>query len=215
MNLWNLSYWQSGEYQVIEEHLSDLKKQKVLVNPTKPFKALKETTYEQCKVAIFGQDPYPNPAHATGIAFDLPADLHASDYPPTFRNLITEYKNDLHYPEPTTGSLLPWCRQGVLLWNSVPTCTAYSSLSHAHWVEYVQLNQEILKVLSDKEDVVFVFLGGIAKQNLQYVKEGKKILSYSHPSPRGSLNSKTPFLGSRMFTNINALLKEPIDWKLP
>jgi uracil-DNA glycosylase len=221
MNWRELKFFETGEWDVIKEHLDDLKAKRIAICPQRAnlFRAFKECPYEQTKVIICGQDPYPNPAHATGLAFDIPADIPRAKWPPTLVNLLTEYQNDLHYPEPTTGSLVDWCKRGVLLWNTTPSCTAWRSLSHADWTEYTYLNRDILGALSEKGNVIFVFLGNRARELTKYVSDDRAtILCASHPSPRGSLNSRTPFLGSRIFSKINGTLRDrglaPIDWRL-
>lgn len=217
MKLWDLKFWETGEYQVIREHLDDLRKQGTMICPQRKeiTRALRETPFETCKVAIFGQDPYPNPAHAMGVSFSIPDSISRNDWPPTLVNVFKEYMSDLHYPEPRRGNLLPWTKQGVLLWNVIPSCTAYRSLSH-DWPEWEFLNVEIIEKLSQKDEAVFVFLGGVARRYAHLVDRSKHtVCEYSHPSPRANLSSKTPFLGSRMFSTINSHLKTPIDWKLP
>lgn len=217
--IWNLNWFNTGEYQVIEERLADLKKLGITTCPLdrrNDLRALKETSYDNCKVVIFGQDPYPNPSHATGIAFDIPSSITKDKFPPTLKNIFKEYCDDLHYPEPTTGTLLPWCEQGVLLYNIIPTCTAYRSMSHSNWWEYQELTKEIIDKLNSKEEVVFVFLGSRSREFLHKVDSKHKVLTYSHPSPLGVVGKKSNnFLGSRMFTTINSLLSKPIDWRLP
>lgn len=215
MNYWNLNYWNSGEYQVVQEHYDDFRKKNVMINPVRKdvFRALKEIPYDKVRVAIFGQDPYPNPAHSTGTAFSIPDRVQRGDYPPTLVNILKEYKDDLHYPEPQNGSLSTWSDRGVLLWNVIPSCTAYHSLSH-DWPEWEELNKEIVEKLNAKPDVLFAFLGGIARRYLHLV-DPNRAFSFSHPSPRANLSSKTPFLGSRIFSKINSRLKDPIDWRLP
>lgn len=217
INSWGLKYWETGEYQVIEEKVEDIQKSGLQISPLKLSMVklpLKETPYERVSVAIFGQDPYPNPEHSTGIAFSVPEGIKV--LPPTLKNIFTEYQNDLHYPEPSSGSLLKWCHEGVLLWNVIPTCTAYKSLSHVEWTEWHYLTQEIIRRLAEKE-CLMVFLGGIAKGFAP--ADCHACLYYSHPSPRGALSGRTPFLGSRIFTTINVELAkkgvEKIDWRLP
>lgn len=39
------------------------------IAPTDPFRALRLVSPESAKVVIFGQDPYPRPGHADGLAF--------------------------------------------------------------------------------------------------------------------------------------------------
>lgn len=223
MNDWNLNFWKTGEYQAIAERIDDIRKSGLQVCPLhkdmikRPFK---ETSYASLKVALIGQDPYPNPMHATGLAFDLPPDLGGS-LPPTYRNLIKEYCDDLHYPQPKSLSLRPWAERGVFLWNTIPTCTAYKSLSHVEWGEYDELTKELRTRLQEAGALV-VTLGATARQKfIPSHSDGVPSynhLHFSHPSPRASLVARSPFLGGRMFSTINAKLvqlgKEPIDWRL-
>ncbi len=217
-----LDFFKSGEWQVIEERLQDLKVLGRVVNPEKKnlFRALKETPFEKVKVVILGQDPYPSPEDACGIAFSSPA----KRIPPTLDQIFKEYCSDLHYPRPTSGDLTPWCKEGVLLWNVIPTCEAYKSLSHyvdGSWDEWSLLTEEILDELSKETSTIFVAFGSIPRKYMdKYVQDEDSVKLYvSHPSPRAGQNSKHPFLGSRIFSTINDKLTDmglsPVNWKLP
>jgi uracil-DNA glycosylase len=132
--------------------------------------------------------------------------------------IFKEYTSDLHYPSPSKGDLMPWCKQGVLLWNVIPSCTRGKSLSH-RWGEWEYLTKEILERLSERS-VVFVALGAVAREHLRYVKRDEcPVVEASHPSPRGNKYGRIPFLGSRIFTTTNAHLcdigEQPVDWRLP
>lgn len=217
---WKLNYWQTGEWQVVNERLKDMEKAGVVFNPSRSslFRALSTTSLGETKVAILGQDPYPDSRYATGLAFSIPAEIGADSFPPTLRTIFDEYTADLGYPTPSHGSLLRWAEQGVLLWNTIPSCQAGKSLSH-DWDEYSYLTKEIVQKLSEK-GIVFAFLGAIAKRYLEEVDLTKnEVILTSHPSPRGIKFSKTPFEGSRLFSTINDKLISqgltPIDWKLP
>src|SRR5256885_3242343 len=135
MNWASLPYWDSGEYQVVLDNLGDLRYDKIPFCPEQRnlFKALRATPYDKVKVAIVGQDPYPNQRHATGIAFSVP--VSCTLYPATLCNIFLEYKSDLHYPDPPSGDLGKWCEEGVLLWNAYPSCLAGQPGSH-HWPEW-------------------------------------------------------------------------------
>lgn len=214
---WNLNFWDTGEWQVIDEHLRDLRKRRVIINPdrTKLFRPLETSSPDQIKVAIFGQDPYPDHDLATGYAFSIPSTIEK--YPSSLKILFDEYVSDLHYNLPATGDLTPWCNQGVLLWNVIPTCTEGHSLSH-DWPEWEFLNREIVDVLAS-HNVVFCFLGAAARRYAKEVPPWLPVIETAHPSPRANISSKTPFKGSRIFTKVNdaliGLKKEPIDWRLP
>lgn len=217
---WNLHYWKSGEWQVVNERLHDMERDHVTYNPTRPnlFRALQLVKQEAVRVVLFGQDPYPDARYSTGVAFSIPEDIEAKDFPPTLSTLLQEYSADTGYPIPSQGDLTEWSKRGVLLWNVIPSCRTGKSLSH-DWDEYSYLTREIITRLSEKGGIVFAFLGTVARRYVEYVDVTKNsVLITSHPSPRGSLNSKVPFTGSKIFTSINDTLvnmgQTPINWEL-
>lgn len=215
----DFDYWNTGEWQVIQEHLDDMEREGHVYCPSRDmlFAAMDAVEFDDVRVAILGQDPYPDPKFATGIAFSIPARLKPP-YPVTLFNIFREYTSDLNYPWPKNGSLTRWCDQGVFLWNVIPTCEERKSLSHEDWLEWAYLTKEIVERLN-KRNVVFVLLGGRARAySIHIDDEISSVIETSHPSPRGQLKSKLPFLGSRIFSRVNDALcelkKEPIDWKL-
>lgn len=237
MDSWKeLKWWKSGECDVIQEKLNamDHAKQTYCPHKLNIFKALEATPYNKVKVCLMGQDPYPNPRYATGLAFSIPPGV--VPFPPTLQEIINEYKSDLELPGPRSGCLEAWANRGVLLWNVIPTCYAWKSLSH-DWPEWETLTQEIVATLS-RRGVVFCALGAKARKYLHpqtEVFEGgfekivyetidpdhNRILEFAHPCPRNKINKdkiKNPFYGSKMFTRINTALgeigHEQIEWKL-
>ncbi len=216
---WKLDYWQSGEWQVCNERLKDMEKSGVTYNPTRTqlFAALRTLSDRDVRVAIIGQDPYPDNRFSTGTAFSIPSKFSRTDFPPTLNTIFKEYVADLGYSFPHTGDLSRWVTQGVLLWNAIPTCQSGRSLSH-DWEEYSFLTKEIIHRLSQR-GVVFAFLGAVAKRYLEYVDlTNSEVILTSHPSPRANRFSRTPFEGSRLFSTINDKLISqgltPINWRL-
>lgn len=206
----DLTWWNSGERQVVEERLDG-----EVYNPGRDrlYAALKYP-YQDIKVCIMGQDPYPQSRFCTGIAFSIPASFRK--YPPTLELIYKELEADLKITR-KNGCLVPWCKQGVLLWNAIPTCLAGVSMSH-DWNEYEYLTREIVSRLAER-GVVFAFLGSVARRYTQYVEtdNGKNVvIETGHPSPRGNMSSRNPFTGSRLFSTINSGLcsigYEPINW---
>lgn len=223
---WPLTYFNSGEWQVVNERLKELEQANRPVcdgySPGRSalFRALQSTPLEEVRCAIIGQDPYPTAVHATGIAFSVPSGVKSEDYPVTLRNILDEYRSDLAYPVPSSGDLSPWTQRGVLLWNAIPSCGYGAPLSH-DWRggEWGLLTQEIVRLLS-KRGTTFALLGQVARRYLNEIDlTNNNVVLTSHPSPRGNIASKTPFRGSRLFSSINDKLvnngAEPIDWKLP
>lgn len=223
INTWeDLKFWTSGEWQVIDERLDDILKAGKTFNPTKEnlFNALDECPFNNCKVMIVGQDPYPSANHAMGLAFSVPKAVQV--LPPTLRIIFDEYEADLHYPRPMTGDLTDWAHKGVLLWNAVPSCLSGHSSSH-NWPEWKLLTLELIKELRGK-GIVFVFIGNRARAfaTMVHGETNCRVIEVGHPSPMASLNVKNPpknlFKGSRIFSRINAALNElnydPIEWSL-
>lgn len=221
---WELDFFQSGEWQVCDERLKDLEKVYRPIglegyNPgrTRLFNSLRATPENEVRVAIIGQDPYPDRNHATGLPFSVPDSIGVADWPPTLRNILNEYAKDLGRPLPSSGSLERWSQRGVLLWNTFPSCGTNQSLSH-NWDEWTYLTREILRRLA-KKGIVFAFLGQVARRNIDCIPDtSNHIVCTSHPSPRGSHIGRNPFIGSRLFSTINDKLNDlalpPIDWTL-
>lgn len=214
----DMKFWQSGEWQVIQENLDDLDKKKKRYNPARHlmFAALDATPLKDTRVMIMGQDPYPSHELCTGLAFSIPKGVEK--FPPTLENIFKEYQSDLGLPPPSHGNLEYWASQGVLLWNSVPSCDDGKPGSHSHWPEWDYLTKEIVELLSEK-GIVFVLLGAWARKYKQFIEEdGSYVIETSHPSPLGVRAKNNPFFGSRIFSRTNDYLNQlklgPIDWRL-
>lgn len=214
-----LNYWKLGDFQWVLQQLNDKLKAGHMICPGKDniFRSLQMVPFDNVRVVIMGQDPFPDPKYPTGMAFDVDASVPLHNLPPTLKTIFNEYVDDLHYPYPKTGSLIEWCYEGVLLLNALPTCDAWKSKSH-DWPAWHLMTQEIVEKLSARGQTVFVFLGGVARRFTRYVEPGEDVLEYSHPSPRASDSAHHPFLGSRMFSTVNARLvaqgQQPINWRL-
>lgn len=215
-----LDYWNSGEWQVVDERLKDLKKKGIFFNPEKEslFRALELCPLEKTRVIIIGQDPYPQSRFATGVAFSVP--VTCNEWPPTLQALLQEYQDDLHYPPPKSGNLDLWSSNGVLMWNAIPSCETGKSKSH-DWSEWMFLTKEIITRLAEREATVFAFIGSRAREYIKFLPEEdrKDAICTAHPSPKaiGNRNYKA-FSGCRLFTRLNGKLTEqglsPINWRL-
>src|SRR3981081_1739488 len=62
--------------------------------------------FDDVRVLIVGQDPYPTPGHAIGLSFSVAPDVRP--IPGSLRNIYREYCEDLDYPKPSNGDLSPW-----------------------------------------------------------------------------------------------------------
>ena len=127
---------------------------------------------------------------------------------------------------PSSGDLLPWAKQGVLLLNSSLSVEAGKPNSHAKLGWSIVTRDILAACYPLPQPVVFLVWGGFARNavvGLISTATGEKLELYSsHPSPLGATkgNAEIPaFIGSRPFSKANEFLTKhgaaPIDWRLP
>ena len=178
------------------------------------FNALNSTPFDQVKVVILGQDPYPTPGHAHGLAFSVQPEV--KPIPKSLINIYQELKDDLGMDNGDCGHLQHWAEQGVLLLNPILTVEAGKSLSHQGrgWEPFTDA---ILKAINEqKEHVVFILWGAKAQQKAKFIDARKHLIIKSpHPSP---LSAYRGFFGSKPFSRTNTYLQahgiKPIDWQV-
>ncbi len=177
--------------------------------PENVFRALR-FPLNQTRVVIFGQDPYPNPNHAMGLAFSVPPTVRP--LPGSLVNIFRELHDDIGVEIPPNGDLSPWSARGVLLLNRILTAPQGESAGHSN-LGWESITNEIARILGER-DVVGIFWGNYAKQLLNYFSRENSIQSV-HPSP---LSANRGFFGSKPFSKTNQLLalrsKQAIDWSL-
>lgn len=177
------------------------------------FNALKLTPYSKVKVVILGQDPYHGTGEAHGLSFSVKDDIKK---PHSLKNIFKELHDDLGYPEPKSGNLEKWAKEGVLLLNSVLTVEKDKAASHKD-LGWEILTDHIIKLLNMKETpIVFILWGNFAKKKKVYITNKKHLIIESpHPSP---FSAYTGFFGSKPFSKTNNFLIknniEPIDFNL-
>ena len=184
----------------------------VLPAPDRVLRALR-TPLEDVRVLVVGQDPYPTPGHAMGLAFSVEPDVRP--LPPTLRNVLRELVADTGAPAPSTGDLSPWSRRGVLLLNRVLTVRAGESGSHRR-LGWEQVTDQVVRALAARGGPLVSVLWGRDAQSVAPLLAGTAVVTGVHPSP---LSASRGFTGSRPFSAVDALLAAqgaaPVDWALP
>jgi len=187
------------------------------------------------RVVILGQDPYPNRAHAHGLAFSVPRSV--SPLPPSLRNIIAaldaqglicangsdagEIKligargGTPHATPPITqrsarcGNLEAWCAQGVILLNSA--LTTIEGKPGAHVAEWASFTQKIVRALSTEFPGTIFFLFGASAHKLKSsIARASSSLEWCHPSPLCASNRDTAnpnhFIHCNLFVLANNIL---------
>ena len=182
------------------------------------FKAFDLTPLTNVRVVIIGQNPYPQTnlhtglPRAQGLSFSVSKD---DDIPSSLRNIFTELKSKScipDYPDPMSGDLTGWARQGVFLLNSCLTVRPNQPESHGQvWMPIIR---DVLQAIAEANPTAIYLLWGKPAQSLRkYIGERSIILTAAHPS---GLSARRGFFGSCHFRQVNEILMKrgeaPIDW---
>ena len=168
--------------------------------------------FDEVKVIIVGQDPYPTPGHAMGLSFSTAPGVRP--LPRSLVNIFKEYSSDLGLPMPEDGDLTPWSEQGVALFNRVLSVQPGKAGSHRGkgWEE---VTEHALRALAERGKPLVAILWGRDAQNTQKFLGDTACICSPHPSP---LSAARGFFGSKPFSQCNAYLRkegqEEIDWAL-
>ena len=182
--------------------------------PERVFAALEACPPKAARVIILGQDPYPTPGHAHGLAFS--AEPGVSPLPRSLANIYKEMQADLGSCPPN-ADLRFWARQGVLLLNTVLTVPAGAANGHAK-LGWQALTGQVLDLLStDGTPRAYLLWGKPAQKAASRVPgETNLKIETPHPSP---LSAHRGFFGSRPFSRANNWLQTqgltPINWTDP
>lgn len=169
--------------------------------------------FDEVRVLIVGQDPYPTPGHAIGLSFAVAPDVR--QLPGSLENIFRELHTDLGLPRPSNGDLTPWTKQGVLLLNRVLTTAPRRPGAHRGkgWEE---VTEQAIKALAARGKPLVAVLWGRDARNLRPYLDDYPAVESAHPSP---MSADRGFFGSRPFSRANDLLvrqgAEPVDWRLP
>jgi uracil-DNA glycosylase len=177
------------------------------------FNAFKFCPFDEIKVVILGQDPYHQASQAHGLSFSVPEGVAT---PPSLKNVFKELKDDFYMETPSSGCLIPWAQQGVLLLNTILTVRDSQPGSHRNkgWETFT--DNIIGNVNQLDRPIVFLLWGAYARSKKPLLNNPKHlVLEAAHPSPLSCYNG---FFGCKHFSKANRFLIKntltPIDWKL-
>jgi uracil-DNA glycosylase len=169
--------------------------------------------FDEVRVLIVGQDPYPTPGHAVGLSFSVAPEVRP--LPGSLENIFRELQSDLGVPRPSNGDLTPWSHQGVLLLNRALTTAPRKPAAH-RGKGWEDVTEQAIRALAARGRPLVSILWGRDARNLRPLLGGLPVVESSHPSP---MSADRGFFGSRPFSRANDLLArqgtQPVDWRLP
>lgn len=169
--------------------------------------------FNDVRVLIVGQDPYPTPGHPVGLSFSV--DPSVKRLPGSLNNIFREYCDDLGYPKPSNGDLTPWTERGVLLLNRVLTVEPGKPASH-RGKGWEAVTEQAIVALAKRDAPMVAILWGSDARKLGPMLGSIPRIESVHPSPMSAMNG---FFGTHPFSRANQLLADqgaaPVDWRLP
>lgn len=180
--------------------------------PSDVFAALERTQPDDVRVVILGQDPYPTPGHARGLAFSAAAGTRP--LPRSLGNIFKELRQDVG-AAPPDAALGFWADQGVLLLNTILTVPQGVAMGHAG-LGWQGLTGQVLDRLADRPRA-YLLWGRKAQDAAARVDGAANLkIETAHPSP---LSARRGFFGSRPFSRTNVWLQAQglpaINWSDP
>ncbi|MBK1612162.1 uracil-DNA glycosylase [Rubrivivax gelatinosus] len=125
------------------------------IGPPDPFRALRLVAPDAVRVVLLGQDPYPRPGHADGLAFSA-----GHGKPHSLRRVFDVLAADRpDWQRPERWALDGWAAQGALLLNPVLTVEIGSAGSHLA-CGWQALTSEIVSFLCQREQAPAFLLWG-------------------------------------------------------
>ena len=171
-----------------------------------------ERPIDDVRVLIVGQDPYPTPGHAIGLAFAVERTVRP--VPRSLQNIYRELRDDVGVTPPPHGDLSAWADAGVLLLNRSLTVRAGAAGSH-RGKGWEAITERAIRALVARGRPLVAILWGRDAGNLRPMLGSTPVIASAHPSP---LSASGGFFGSRPFSRANAYLleqgAEAVDWGL-
>ncbi|MEJ5991968.1 uracil-DNA glycosylase [Ramlibacter sp. PS3R-8] len=186
------------------------------VGPARPFLAFELVKPQDVRLLILGQDPYPTPGDACGLAFSS-----LQRIPPSMRNVYKAFEAHLPgFTRPKVANLEHWAAQGVLLLNTALTVRLGEIGSHLG-VGWQAWTTGVLRALyrdrlaSGRPVPVAWLWGRPAQVFFDTMAEGlalpaDRVLRARHPSN----DFKQEFAGqaATQLAQLQVLLDPPIRW---
>lgn len=207
----DLTFFNSQTFKDITNFLNSeiALKKTILPVQNNIYNAMKYTPFNEIKVVILGQDPYPSGNHAHGLSFST----QQSILPKSLINIFKELYQDLDINR-YNGDLTDWAKQGILLLNTVLTVENGKANAHRN-IGWRILTAEMIEMINKYlSNIIFVLWGKQAQETIPLIDINKHyIIKSAHPSP---LSAYRGFFGSKPFSAINDYLQsiniQPINW---
>lgn len=203
----------SGDFDnIIKELAKQSNDGKRFTPPLKDvFRAFIECPYNDLKVVIIGQDPYPQINTADGIAFSCGK---TKELQPSLEYILNEVNRTVYNGNP--GSLDPdltrWSNQGILMLNTALTTTVGKIGQH------YKIWQPFLAYLFDyltwnNNGLIYVYLGKEAKEWSEAVNDNNYKFFAVHPAS-AAYNKESRWDSQNIFVEVKKIIERNYNEKI-
>ena len=166
------------------------------------FRSFELCPFEDLKVVIVGQDPYPQEDVADGVSFSC---SNTNKEQPSLRYIFDELQNQ--YPNASRDcDLSRWSKQGVLMLNTALTCEINNIGSHVLLWKDFMTDVFINTLNKHHNDLQFVFLGKKSEVFGKYIDDRHTKHFVIHPAAAAYRGGK--WNCDNLFKKINENLKQ-------
>jgi len=184
------------------------------------FRAFEQCPYNDLKVVMIGQDPYPQGVAtkdglpvADGIAFSCGNTMKPeASLRYMFKEIgATVYPKD-GYPNADNPDLSRWSNQGILMLNTALTTTIGTVGKHyAIWQPFLAFLFDILAF--NNTGLVYVFMGKKAQEWAESVPDSNWKINCSHPASAAHNNSESWDSGD-VFNKVSKLVRDHYKFEI-
>ena len=194
----------------------DADAQSAPVGPARPFRAFELVAPDAVRLLLVGQDPYPTPGDANGLAFSSLRGVPAS-----MRNVYKALEAHLPgFSRPKVADLEHWARQGVLLLNTALTVRLGEIGSHLD-IGWQPWTRGVVRALyrhrqAAGQPLPVAWLWGKPAQQFfddavqGLAVPGERVLRARHPS--NDFRQEFPRQVADHLARLQELLQPPIRW---
>lgn len=178
------------------------------------FNAFIKCPFDNIKLVMLGQDPYPQIGVADGLAFSCSKTGKAQ---PSLKYILKAVENTVkieHKSDNQSVDLIRWAEQGVLLLNTALTCQVDKVGSHYDiWSDFIFMIIDVINF--QKPGTPFVLMGKQAQTFSPYISPVNPIYKISHPASAAYAKANEWSCGD-VFNKLNDFFisqqKTPIIW---
>lgn len=152
------------------------------------FRAFEECPYNELKVVIVGQDPYPGFGHADGIAFSL---KEAENIQPSLEYMFNAINKTVYngVNACVDKDLTRWANQGMLLLNTaLTTQIGRPGQHHIIWKPFIAYLFDYLTW--NNNGLVYIYMGKQAQLWMDTVNDNNYKFAVMHPAAASYSNLK-------------------------